>query len=126
MNTKRKGTGKDREIEGQMGAGIRKGTLSWVQEGIVARFRAEESHWCSFICNAVGTLKQEPSEKFPEIVPVRDDTGLEHSGSARGGGTEVESVEWFDVRSDVETFVFQFGCSGSAKPRRKLRRRDRM
>ena len=44
MNTKRKGIGKAGEIEGQMGAGIRKGTLSWVQEGIVARFRAEESH----------------------------------------------------------------------------------
>lgn len=33
---------------------------------------------------------------------------------------EVESVEWFDVRSDEEAFMFQFGCSGSAKSRRKL------
>lgn len=32
---------------------------------------------------------------------------------------EVESVERLDVRSDGETFGFQFGCSGSARPRRK-------
>ena len=46
MNTERKGVGKDGGREGQMGAGIRKGALSWVQEGSVGRFGAKESHRC--------------------------------------------------------------------------------